>query len=137
MGIPATVYNHCRTLLTKLVDPLRAEESPSQFTLSIPEAQTTTVDSVQGWMNRPPAVLKCPGCEGLMYQDQAISTIDCTECYRDFREDQFSEYELVGMICPRCESEMKHGRRHPNAFDIPEWATCTNCQYHWDLAHWY
>jgi hypothetical protein len=30
---------------------------------------------------------------------------------------------------------MEHGQRHPQAFDVPEWATCHNCRYHWEFKH--
>lgn len=137
MGTPTTIYRALRSLLDRLIDPLRADENITQFTLSVPEAQTTTVDSVQGMSKRPPAVLRCPGCESEMYQMRSMDTIDCGGCWRDFRDDEFSEFELVTMICPRCESSMDHGRRHPKVFDKPEWATCPSCQYHWDIDHWF
>lgn len=137
MGAATTIYRVLRAVLERLVDPLRADENITQFTLSVPEAQTTTVDSVQGKQKRPPAVLLCPGCESEMYQMRAMDTIDCRGCWREFREDEFADLELVSMVCPRCESGMNYGRRHPRAFDRPEWATCPDCQYHWDIAHWF
>lgn len=121
----------------KVVDPLRADESIEHFTLAIPEAQTTTVDSVQGWRARPPAVLRCAGCETEVHQRRPTSPIDCPYCYREFSDDEFADLELLAMVCPRCDSEMDHGTRHPMVFDIPEWATCPDCQYHWDLNHWF
>jgi len=137
MGTAAYVYELLRDLLDRIVDPLRADESIEQFTLSIPEAQTTTVDSVQGWGNRPPAVLACPGCEADMHQHNAIGPISCENCFREFPSETFSDHELRGMTCPRCDADMQYGRRHPQMFDIPEWATCPECQYHWDLDHWF
>jgi hypothetical protein len=137
MGRSAYLYRVLKRVVEKIVDPLRADEAIEQFTLAIPEAQTTTVDSVQGWRNRPPAVLACPGCDGEMHQHNAIGNISCSNCFRDFPEEEFADHELVRMNCPRCDHEMKHGRRHPEMYDIPEWATCPNCQYHWDLDHWY
>lgn len=124
-------------VLERLIDPLRVDESIEQFTLSIPEAQTTTVDSVQGWRHRPPAVLRCPGCGGRLLQHEPIDDIECTDCWRTFNEDSFSTFDLLTMVCPRCRTDMTHGIRHPNVFDIPEYATCPECQYHWDLDHWY
>jgi len=32
---------------------------------------------------------------------------------------------------------MVHGQRHPKRFDIPEWATCHACRYHWEFEHSY
>jgi len=137
MSTPTTVYRFLLSVLDRLVDPLRADEQITKFTLSIPEAQTTTVDSVQGLQNRPPSVLRCPGCEAEMHQHHAMGNIDCPECWREFPEEAYADLELLAMICPRCESEMNHGRRHPMLFDTPEWATCPDCQYHWDLDHWF
>lgn len=137
MASGATAYDVLKLVVEKLVDPLRADETITHFTLAIPEAQTTTVDSVQGWENRPPAVLRCSGCGTEIEQRRSRSPIDCTYCYREFSGDEFGELELLAMICPRCDTEMDHGRRHPMLFDIPEWATCPECQYHWDLNHWF
>jgi hypothetical protein len=137
MGRVAYTYDLLKRLVDRVVDPLRADESIEQFTLSIPEAQTTTVDSVQGWQNRPPATLVCPGCGSDMHQPSAIGPISCSECFREFPNEEFSEHELRRMTCPRCDADMQYGRRHPQMFDIPEWATCPDCQYHWDLDHWF
>ncbi len=137
MGSALAVYRALKQLLVKLVEPLRADESITHFTLAIPEAQTTTVDSVQGWQRRPPAVLRCAGCGTEVSQRRATSAIDCTNCYRTFPADEFADLELLAMVCPRCDAEMDHGIRHPMLFDHPEWATCPDCQYHWDLDHWF
>ncbi|NIS34045.1 MAG: hypothetical protein GWN07_26060, partial [Actinobacteria bacterium] len=101
----------------------------------MPEAQTTTVDSVQGWQNRPAAVVSCGGCEAEIHQASSSANLDCPNCYREYSAFEFDELELLRMTCPRCETKMYHGTRHPNVFSIPEWATCPDCQYHWDLSH--
>ena len=137
MSAAASTIRFLKWAWEVLVDPLRAPEEVQAFTLSIPDAQTTTVDSVQGWSKRPPAVLECPGCGASIHQRTASSAIDCPNCYRTFRSDQFSDLELLELICPRCDTEMYRGIRHPNLFEIPEWATCPDCQYHWDLSHWF
>lgn len=121
----------------RLVDPLRIDDSSEMFTLSIPEAQTTTADSVRGWSKRPPALLRCSGCEAGIPQRRASTDIDCPNCYRVFRPHDFADLDLLGLFCPRCSADMQHGIRHPNVFDIPEWATCPDCQYHWDLDLWF
>lgn len=126
-----------KKLVHFLIDPLRIDDEEASFTLGIPEAQTTTVDSVQGWSKRPPAVIECPGCGADIYQARSTRNIDCPECHRTFKSHDFPDMKLVGLICPRCTAEMKHGIRHPSVFDIPEWATCQECQFHWDLTHWY
>jgi len=137
MSTGATAYEVLKLVVDKIVDPLREDETITHFTLAIPEAQTTTVDSVQGWENRPPATLRCAGCGTEVPQRRSRSSIDCPYCYREYDADQFGELELLSMVCPRCDTEMDFGRRHPMLFDVPEWATCPDCQYHWDLNHWF
>lgn len=137
MGAQTTFFHALRTVIDRIVDPLRADETITHFTLAVPEAQTTTFGGVHGVNNRPPAVLQCPGCDAEIYQKRAFDTIDCQNCWREFPEDAFGDLELLSMSCPQCESDMNHGRRHPRVFDRPEWATCTNCWYHWDLDHWF
>lgn len=137
MSVGATTYRTLKHFLVALVEPLKADENIEHFTLSIPDAQTTTVDSVQGWSNRPAALLRCPGCDAQIPQHRSSHTIDCPNCYRDYGSDEFSDLDLLGLVCPRCATEMDHGIRHPSLFDIPEWATCPHCQYHWDLDHWF
>ena len=103
--------------------------------LSIPEAQTTTIDGDVGWNKRPPAVLECPQCGGEFFQHQSIDDIDCPRCTAEFSHSEFTELDLLYMQCPVCHNEMDHGRRHPNRFDVPEYASCGNCRYHWELDH--
>lgn len=124
-----------KTIVNKLIDPLREDEDIKHFTLAVPDAATTTYEGGVGWPKRPPATVKCPGCGAEIYQHRARHTIDCPNCYREFNPDQFSEFELLSMSCPKCKNEMDHGRRHPSVLDIPEWATCHNCRYHWEFTH--
>jgi hypothetical protein len=131
------IYRVGRDVLRRLINPLRADEQISQFTLSVPEAQTTTVDSVQGEQLRPPAVFRGPNCDADIHQQRPLNAADCPECYRTFDQWTADDLELIRMTCPRCESEMRHGRRHPRVFDRPEYASCPSCQYHWDLDHWF
>ena len=137
MSAATKTYRYLRTILIALIEPLKADDEFTHFTLSIPDAQTTTVDSVQGWSKRPAALLRCSGCDAQIPQRRSSNRIDCPNCYREFGSDEFSDLELLGLVCPRCNTEMAHGIRHPNMFDIPEWATCPDCQYHWDLDHWF
>lgn len=131
------VLNHLKRFLEWVLGPLRADESITQFTLSVPEAQTTTVDSVQGIRNRPPVIVRCQGCGEQIVQHHAYDRFDCPACYRDWPSGTLDDFELIAMVCPRCQSAMQHGRRHPQTFDVPEWATCPNYQYHWDRVHWF
>lgn len=137
MSFLSSVFRLLRRLVAVVVEPLKTDDSMKNFTLAIPEAQTTTVDSVQGWDKRPPAVVRCKSCEAEVHQATPKTDIHCMECRVRTDAEEFSDHEVVGMICPRCETEMRHGIRHPNVIDIPEWATCPNCQYHWDLDHWF
>lgn len=137
MSVGSATYRAVKQAIRALIEPLRATHDIENFSLSIPDAQTTTVDSVQGWSNRPAALLRCTGCAAQIPQRRSSNPIDCPNCYRTFGSDEFSKLDLLGLVCPRCNTEMDHGVRHPNLFDIPEWATCPDCQYHWDLDHWF
>ncbi len=137
MGARADIYRGLKTVARKLAEPLKADNSVKKFTLSIPEAQTTTVDSVQGKAMRPPTVVRCDGCTGEIVQHNALDRLDCSGCHRTYEPDDLGSLDLVAMICPRCESIMDSGIRHKQLFDTPEWATCPQCQYHWDLDHWF
>lgn len=137
MGTVAAIVRGLKVVVDRVVDPLRADESIEQFTLSIPEAQTTTVDSVQGRSMRPPAIVRCDGCDSAAIQHSAMDRVDCPGCWRTFGTSEADDLELLAMLCPRCGSEMDYGIRHPGVFDSPEWATCPDCQYHWDLDHWF
>lgn len=121
--------------LDRIVDPLRADEEIEHFTLSMPETHTTTIDGDVGWSNRPPAVLKCPKCSGEIYQHRSTTAIDCPDCWFEGADEEFAELELVNLVCPNCRRPMQDGQRHPRVFDVPEWATCDHCRYHWEYAH--
>lgn len=137
MSVTRSVYDLTKRVYDTIREPLEVDEATKQFTLSVPEAQTTTVDSVQGWHNRPPAVLRCPGCDSQILQEDPIADVECSDCYRSFEEREFADFELLALVCPRCETQMESGIRHPNVFDIPEYATCNTCQFHWDIDHWF
>lgn len=117
-----------------LAEPLTAD-SDVQLRLPVPDAQTTTMNGDIGWGRRPSAVLACPECESEIYQHHPTSSIDCPECWCEFSHERFPELELRYLICPTCGDHMRDGKRHPEQFDVPEWATCDNCQYHWEFEH--
>lgn len=119
----------------RLVEPLRADEDIKHFTLAVPDAATTTYEGGVGWPKRPPATVRCPGCGAEIYQHRARHSIDCPNCYREFTPDEFSKFELLSLTCPKCSQEMDHGRRHPSVVEVPEWATCHECRYHWEFTH--
>jgi hypothetical protein len=121
----------------RLVAPLRTADDPNAFRLSSVETHTTTIEGDTGWGHRPPATVRCPECGGDILQADAHDPIDCPECAAAFQPDRFSDLELLGLTCPVCRTPMQHGRRHPHTFDVPEWATCGNCQYHWEFKHFY
>lgn len=133
----STLFGILKKLGHLVVEPLRVDDELENFRLSSPETATTTYEGGVGWHKRPPATLECPECTGEMYQHRSDSTIDCPECWREFSYDEFSELDLLYLTCPRCKHRMNHGRRHPNVFDVPQWATCDNCRYHWEFEHSY
>ena len=129
------MLEHLKRLADVLIDPLRADDELENFRLSIPETQTTTVAGDVGWGKRPPATLECPRCESEIYQSGGMDRIDCPRCVAEFSRREFPELELLAMHCPVCRTRMQFGTRHPRAYDIPEWATCDSCQYHWEFEH--
>lgn len=131
------VFGQFERVVEAVVDPLRTEPEVDRSGLSIPEIQTTTVDGDVGWVHRPPARFRCPRCDSDIEQYEPRGDIDCTRCVANFSHEEFDELELQQMLCPECGDSMKHGQRHPNAFDVPEWATCSSCRYHWELGHTY
>ena len=126
-----------RGLLDRLIDPLRAGDGPNKFRLSSVETHTTTIEGDTGWAYRPPATLRCPDCGGEILQADSRAALDCPACPLSLPAERFGELELLGLTCPLCRAGMQHGQRHPEAFDVPEWATCRNCQYHWEFKHSY
>ncbi|MFB6256006.1 MAG: hypothetical protein ABEH58_04635 [Haloplanus sp.] len=127
----------CRWLAERLIAPLRTGDGPNKFRLSSVETHTTTIDGDTGWAYRPPATLRCPDCATGILQADSRDDIDCPECRIELPADRFSDLELLGLTCPICRTPMQHGQRHPDAFDLPEWANCPNCQYHWEFKHSY
>jgi hypothetical protein len=126
-----------RRLAERVIAPLRAGDGPNKFRLSSVETHTTTIEGDTGWEYRPPATLRCPDCATGILQADPRDAIDCPACRIDLPAERFTELELLGLTCPICRTPMQHGRRHPEAFDVPEWATCPSCQYHWEFKHFY
>jgi uncharacterized protein YbaR (Trm112 family) len=124
-------------LLGRLIEPLRTGDGPNKFRLSSVETHTTTIDGDTGWAYRPPAMLGCPECGAGILQSDPRDDIDCPSCSATFPPGEMTDLELRLLICPVCRARMEHGQRHPEAFDVPEWATCHNCQYHWEFKHFY
>ena len=131
------VFERLRTAVDRVVRPLRRGEGPNKFRLSMAETATTTFDGSVGWANRPPAVMECPQCGSAIRQNTAHDGIDCPRCVAEFDAGEFVDLSLLHMECPVCRSRMKHGQRHPNRFDFPEWATCDGCRFHWEFEHAY
>ena len=130
----AAVAERFRRLGALLVEPLRAD-ADMQTGLTIPEARMTAIEGDVGWSDRPPATVACPECDADIYQHRPRGTINCPECYVERAAEEFPRLELRYLTCPACRERMEHGRRHPRQFDVPEWATCHNCWYHWEFEH--
>jgi len=126
-----------RRLAERVIAPLRAGDGPNKFRLSSVETHTTTIDGDTGWAYRPPATLRCPACATEILQADSRSVIDCPTCRIELPPERFGDLNLLGLTCPICRTPMQHGQRHPEAFDVPEWANCPNCQYHWEFKHFY
>ena len=136
-GALAALLAGIRRGIELLVRPFRRGEGPNKFRLSSSETATTTFDGSVGWANRPPATLACPRCDSDIRQVTAHDPIDCPRCVAEFDHDEFTGLTLRYLECPVCRSRMVHGRRHPEQFDFPEWATCNGCRYHWEFKHAY
>jgi len=121
----------------RLAAPLRAGDGPNKFRLSSVETHTTTIEGDTGWAYRPPATLRCPSCTSDILQADSRDPIDCPDCRVELPPERFTDLDLLELTCPVCRTRMRHGQRHPKTFDVPEWATCENCQYHWEYKHFY
>jgi len=122
-----------RRVIRRVVDPFRYDDDLDVF--SIPDTQTTSVRGDVGWQRRPPAVVECPRCETGFEHRHARDRIDCPRCVAEFPAESFAELKLLELSCPRCGSTLDHGIRHPKVFDVPQWAHCEECQYHWEFTH--
>jgi hypothetical protein len=129
------VFDWCKRVYDALAEPLRKDPDAPSFRLSSPETHTTTIDGDVGWGNRPPARLHCGRCDALVDQPSSLDDIDCDSCVAEYSHEAFTELELAYLVCPVCGDRMEHGQRHPEAFDVPEWATCHSCRYHWEFGH--
>jgi len=121
----------------KVVSPLRRSDGPNKFRLSSMDTATTTYEGDSGWAKRPPATVECDRCGAEIFHHSAWDDIDCPRCVAEYEPESFGELDLLHMTCPVCRSRMTHGRRHPERFDVPQWATCQQCRYHWEFDHSY
>ena len=131
------LYEKLATVVEHILRPLRTGDGPNKFRLSAMETATTTHDGDVGWAKRPPATVECPRCGSQIFQHNARDSIDCPRCVEIRSYEEFPDLDLLYMTCPVCQSDMRHGQRHPDRFAIPEWATCTACRYHWEFKHSY
>jgi Zn finger protein HypA/HybF involved in hydrogenase expression len=120
-----------------VLNPPWEKEGPDTFTMAVPEAHSTFKRGAVGWAERPPAIVRCPSCSETFTHEYANDFVDCPVCHFECDPEDFSEVELVGMVCPHCEQDLDYGIRHPEMMDVPEWASCTECQYHWEYQHDY
>lgn len=119
----------------RILAPLQKNPDNTGFRLSSPETSTTTIDGDVGWGSRPPAMLRCSRCGSDVVQRHPHDDIDCPRCVAEHSHEEFTKLELQYLRCPVCGDEMEHGQRHPEAIDVPEWATCHSCRYHWEFRH--
>ena len=136
-GVLQAVVSGIKRVGERLAAPFRRGDGPNKFRLSSMDTATTTIDGSVGWRNRPPALLTCPRCGDEIYQANARDEIDCPHCVEMVDPEEFADLELLAMECPVCRNRMRHGQRHPERFDFPEWATCDSCRYHWEFKHSY
>jgi hypothetical protein len=129
------VFETLRSAVDRIVDPLRADDDLENFRLSIPETHTTTIDGDTGWNKRPSALVRCGQCDSEIRHGDPHGSIDCARCTAEYGPEEFGDLELLHLECPVCRHQMEHGRRHPSRIDLPEWATCHNCRYHWEIGH--
>jgi len=120
-----------------VLDPPWTGEGPENFTLAVPQAHSTFKRGDVGWAKRPPAVVRCPSCSSSFTHEFANDVIDCPHCHFERPPDAFDELDLIGLVCPHCENQLEEGVRHPGLVDVPEWASCRDCQYHWEYQHDY
>ena len=132
-----SLFGVTKRVAARIAKPLRRGDGPNKFRLSAVDTATTTHDGDEGWATRPPAILECPQCGGDIAQRYSRDDIDCPHCVAEFSYREFSELELKRLTCPVCRSEMVYGQRHPESFDLVEWATCNGCRYHWEYKHSY
>lgn len=118
-----------------VVDPPTTRDGPDTLTLAVPNAQSTCKRGADGWAHRPPALVRCPGCSAEFEQEYANDVLRCPTCRFEQSPDGFDEVELIQLTCPHCQAALDHGIRHPNLFDVPQWASCPSCRYHWELNH--
>ena len=120
-----------------VLDPPWTRDGPDNFTLAVPEAHSTFKRGDVGWAKRPPAVVECGSCDRTFTHEFANDIVDCPACSFECSPDEIHDLDLVALICPHCQRELDHGIRHPELMDGPEWASCTECQYHWEYQHDY
>lgn len=142
LGVPVaiTIGSLVRTaqqVVEAVLSPLRRGNGPNKFQLSAMDTATVTNHRAEGWRKRPPATLECRRCSSDIHQHNAYDRIECPRCVAEYAYDEFPDLDLRYLTCPVCDSRMIHGKRHPEQFEIPEWASCANCRFHWEFSHFY
>lgn len=122
-------------LRTKVRRALGGSSDPHPLTLAVPDARSTFNPGDVGWARRPPATVGCPQCGREFVHQYATDIIRCPTCRFECQPERFGQLELIAMACPECDQDLEHGVRHPHLFEMPQWASCPNCQYHWEIQH--
>lgn len=120
-----------------MLNPPWEKDGPDNFTLAVPEAHSTFKQGAVGWANRPPVTVECPECARTFDHTYANDFVDCPHCHFEHSPEDFEGIDIVQFTCPNCGIEMDHGVRHPHLVDTPEWASCSQCQFHWEYLHDY
>lgn len=120
-----------------VLDPPQGQEGLEPFTLAVPDAQSTFKRGDVGWAHRPPARVRCPACNTEFDHEYANDVLRCPLCPFEQPPGDFAEVELLELTCPHCARPLDHGTRHPEILDVPQWAACPDCQYHWEFQHSY
>ncbi len=131
------MLDRLKTAAMFILDPPWTRDGPETFTMAVPEAHTTFKRGSVGWAKRPPAVVRCSSCRHSFTHEFANDFLDCPNCHMERSPEEFDDLELIALVCPHCQRRLDHGIRHPEMMDVPEFASCTECQYHWEYQHDY
>lgn len=124
-----------RRTISFVLWPPWSKHGSKPLTLAVPDARSTFKQGDVGWHRRPPARIRCPRCQTRFTQEYANDVIRCPTCQFERDPAAFDDVQLLALECPECPADLETGIRHPNVFNVPQWAACPECQYHWEFGH--